>query len=212
MGNRHRGVHGSPALKDEAPSPGLVSRSINTVTFVASTTASSSRSDDDAMSVTSWRRSDKEIDAVVLANLRADGRCGRPLRRSSSPMSLHRLLLAGFMHRFLSRSDESADLARRARAPACGSRNAAGAQRTPDDFVAAVENLCIIPATSLISPRKPHQQTSSYLWSEALRYWETRWAGSPALAMSETTATESAPAVHTCGAFSKEIPPMATTG
>ncbi len=42
----------------------LVSRSINTVTFVASTTASSSRSDDDAMSVTSWRRSDKEIEAV----------------------------------------------------------------------------------------------------------------------------------------------------
>ncbi len=42
----------------------LVSRSINTVTFVASATASSSRSDDDAMSVTSWRRSDKEIDAV----------------------------------------------------------------------------------------------------------------------------------------------------
>ncbi len=32
--------------------------------FVASATASSSRSDDDAMSVTSWRRSDKEIDAV----------------------------------------------------------------------------------------------------------------------------------------------------
>ena len=44
----------------------LVSRSINTVTFVASATASSSRSDDDAMSVTSWRRSDKEIDAVPL--------------------------------------------------------------------------------------------------------------------------------------------------
>ena len=34
------------------------------MTFVASATASSSRSDDDAMSVTSWRRSDKEIDAV----------------------------------------------------------------------------------------------------------------------------------------------------
>jgi len=32
--------------------------------FVASATASSSRSNDDAMSVTSWRRSDKEIDAV----------------------------------------------------------------------------------------------------------------------------------------------------
>ncbi len=34
------------------------------MTFVASATASSSRSNDDAMSVTSWRRSDKEIDAV----------------------------------------------------------------------------------------------------------------------------------------------------
>jgi len=34
------------------------------VLFVASATAPSSRSDDDAMSVTSWRRSDKEIDAV----------------------------------------------------------------------------------------------------------------------------------------------------
>ncbi len=34
------------------------------MTFVASATASSSRSDNDAMSVTSWRRSDKEIDAV----------------------------------------------------------------------------------------------------------------------------------------------------
>ena len=42
----------------------LVPRSINTVTFVASATASSSRSDDDAMSVTSWRRRDKEIAAV----------------------------------------------------------------------------------------------------------------------------------------------------
>ena len=117
------------------------------------------------------------------ATLRADGCCGQPrgtrlAGHSSSPMSLHRLLLAGFMHRFLSRSDESADLARagapanvlygtlrRPGVPACGSRNAAGAQRTPDDFVAAVENLCIIPATSLISPPKPHQQTSSYLWS-----------------------------------------------
>ena len=70
--------------------------------------------------------------------------------------------LARFMHRFLSRSDESADLTR-AGAPACGSeapanvlygtlrrpteRNTGGAQRTPDDFVAAVENLCIIRAS-----------------------------------------------------------------
>ena len=43
----------------------LVSSTMNTMTFVASATASSSRSDDDAMSVTSWRRSDKEIDAVA---------------------------------------------------------------------------------------------------------------------------------------------------
>ncbi len=46
-----------------SPMP-LVSRPRNTTTFVASATASSSLSDDDAMSVTSWRRSDKEIDAV----------------------------------------------------------------------------------------------------------------------------------------------------
>ncbi len=109
------------------------------------------------------------------ATLRADGGCGRSLCLSSSPMSLHRLLLTGFMHRFLSRSDESADLARRAtEAPANvlygtlrrpTERNAARA----DDFVAAVENFCIIPATSLISPRKHHQQTSSYIWNETLR-------------------------------------------
>ncbi len=41
-----------------------MSRPRNTMAFVASATASSSRRDDDAMSVTSWRRSDKEIDAV----------------------------------------------------------------------------------------------------------------------------------------------------
>jgi len=34
------------------------------MTFVASATASSSRSNDDAMPSASWRRSDKEIDAV----------------------------------------------------------------------------------------------------------------------------------------------------
>jgi len=37
---------------------------MNAMTFVASGTAPSSRSDDDEISVTSWRRSDKEIDAV----------------------------------------------------------------------------------------------------------------------------------------------------
>ena len=46
------------------PSASLVPRFIDTMTFVASATASSSRSDNDAMSLTSWRRSDKEIDAV----------------------------------------------------------------------------------------------------------------------------------------------------
>ncbi len=59
------------------------------------------------------------------------------------------------MHRFLSRSDESDDLTR-AGAPACGSEAPAnvlyGTLRRPternkdraDDFVAAVENLCIV--------------------------------------------------------------------
>ncbi len=64
------------------------------------------------------------------------------------------------MHRFSSRSDESADLTR-AGAPAFGGSeapanvlygtlrrptecNVGGAQRTADDFVGAVENLCII--------------------------------------------------------------------
>ncbi len=41
-----------------------MSRSINTVTFVASATASSSRSDDDAMPVCIVEEGDKEIDAV----------------------------------------------------------------------------------------------------------------------------------------------------
>ncbi len=147
---------------------------MNTMTFVASAMASSSRSDDDSMSVTSWRRSDNEIDAVPPPPFGLMGGCGRSLRRSSSPMFLHHLLLAGFMQRFLSRSDESADLARRAtEAPA---NVLYGTLRRPternavrsDDFVAAVENLCIIPATSLISPRKPHQQTSWYSWDETL--------------------------------------------
>ncbi len=70
------------------------------------------------------------------------------------------MVLARIMHRFSSRSDESADLSarpanvlygtlRRPGVPACGSCNAVGAQRTPDDFVGAVENLCIIRARSL---------------------------------------------------------------
>ena len=48
--------------------------------------------------------------------------------------------LARTMHRFLSRSDESADLTRRV------TRNTGGAHSTTDDFVAAVENLCIVRA------------------------------------------------------------------
>ena len=72
------------------------------------------------------------------------------------------------MHRFSSRSDESGGLSalrharghpfrvgprkrtvgtlRRPGVPACGSRNTGGAYSTTDDFVAAVENLCMIPA------------------------------------------------------------------
>ncbi len=80
------------------------------------------------------------------------------------------------MHRFSSRSDESDDLSARpasgypprARAPVCGSApanvlygtlrrpiecNAGGAQRTPDDFVGAVENLCIIRARQEEEPK-----------------------------------------------------------
>ncbi len=95
------------------------------------------------------------------------------VKQESHPLRLGKnSALARFMHRFLSRSDESADLTR-AGAPACGSeapanvlygtlrrpteRNTGGAQRTPDDFVAAVENLCIIRA--LIIERKLRQPT-----------------------------------------------------
>ncbi len=49
---------------------------------------------------------------------------------------------ARMMHRFSSRSDEDAGLTRRARAPVCGSCNAVRV----DEFVAAVENLCIVRA------------------------------------------------------------------
>jgi hypothetical protein len=79
------------------------------------------------------------------------------VKQESHPLRLGKhSALARFMHRFLSRSDESADLTRRAtEAPANvlygtlrrpTERNTGGAQRTPDDFVAAVENLCIIRA------------------------------------------------------------------
>ncbi len=67
--------------------------------------------------------------------------------------------LAGSMHRFSSRSDESADLTRRAtEAPA---NVLYGTLRRPiecnagraDDFVAAVEDLCIIRASIWQAPR-----------------------------------------------------------
>jgi hypothetical protein len=70
------------------------------------------------------------------------------------------------MHRFLSRSDESADLTRREtrkRVPQgprkrtlCSTLrrptecNKCGAHSTTDDFGAAVENLCLVRAVSLI--------------------------------------------------------------
>jgi hypothetical protein len=75
--------------------------------------------------------------------------------------SAWRIWQARIMHRFSSRSDESADLTR-AGAPACGSEapanvlygtlrrptecNAVGAHSTTDDFVDAVENLSIMRA------------------------------------------------------------------
>ncbi len=63
--SRRGGSAGLSALRHaRVPPASLVPRFIDTVAFVASATASSSRSDDDAMSVTSWRRSNKEIDAV----------------------------------------------------------------------------------------------------------------------------------------------------
>ncbi len=56
--------------------------------------------------------------------------------------------LARIMHRFSSRSDESAGLARRTGAPACGSGAPALAGRAgrADGFGAAVENLCMVRA------------------------------------------------------------------
>ena len=64
------------------------------MTFVASATASSSRSDDDTMSVGIVEEEGQRNRCRPAATLRADGGCGRSLCRSSSPMSLHRLLLA----------------------------------------------------------------------------------------------------------------------
>ena len=46
----------------------------------------------------------------------------------------------------LANGGELCSTLRRPGAPACGSRNTGGVQRTPDDFVAVVENLCMVRA------------------------------------------------------------------
>ncbi len=106
----------------------LVPRSINMVTFVARATASSSRSDDDAMSAYISEEERQRNRCRPAATLRADGGCGRSLCPSSSPMPL----------------------------------------TSP-------------PPRSLTSPRKTHQQTSSYLRSETL-ISEFSQSGEPTLA------------------------------
>ena len=63
----------------------LVPRSINMVTFVASATASSSRSDDDAMSVRIAEEEGQRNRCRPVATLRADGGCGRSLCLSLAP-------------------------------------------------------------------------------------------------------------------------------
>ena len=100
----------------------------------------------------------------IAGTLWENGGCGASLRRLSSPISLHRLFLAlrpdhakassarphydldrllpPIMHRFLSPSDESADLTRRP------------TQVRTDDLGAAVENLCIIRAKNAVSHRR----------------------------------------------------------
>ena len=82
------------ATRKRVPPTSLVPRFIDMVLFVASATASSSRSDDDAMSTCIVEEERQRNRCRPAATLRADGGCGRPLCRSSSPMSLHRLLLA----------------------------------------------------------------------------------------------------------------------
>ena len=71
-----------------------MSRFRNKVTFVASATAGSSRSTDDAMPGRIGEEVRQRNHRRPAATLRADGGGGRSPRRSSSPMSEHRLLLA----------------------------------------------------------------------------------------------------------------------
>ncbi len=65
-----------------------VSRPMNTIMFVASATASSSRSNDDAMSVYITEEERHRNRCRPAATLRADGDCGQSLRHSSSSMPL----------------------------------------------------------------------------------------------------------------------------
>ena len=65
-----------------------VSRPMNTLMFVVSATASSSRSNDDAMSVYITEEERQRNRCRPAATLRADGDCGQSLRHSSSSMPL----------------------------------------------------------------------------------------------------------------------------
>ncbi len=65
-----------------------VSRPMNTIMFVASATASSSRSNNDAMSVYITEEERQRNRCRPAATLRADGNCGQSLRHSSSSMPL----------------------------------------------------------------------------------------------------------------------------
>ena len=70
----------------------LVPRFINTVTFVANATVSSSRSDDDAMSMRIAEEEGQRNRRRPVATLWAEGVAGDLCVPLSSPMSLHRLL------------------------------------------------------------------------------------------------------------------------
>jgi len=75
---------GQPRLTN----PILVPRFINTMTFVTSATALSSRSNDDAIPVYIVEEERQRNRCRPAATLRADGGCGQSLCPSSSPMSL----------------------------------------------------------------------------------------------------------------------------